>query len=124
MKVKNVRISIRGLREMAHDFAETMERVRRGEQVTPRREISFENIATLRKTLTEKRLELLQVIRQKQPSSVYGLAHLVNRDLKSVNTDLKGLVSLGLVELEANNEARKKVKPIVTYDKLNVEIEI
>ena len=124
MKIKNVRISVRGLREMGRDFAETMERVKRGEHVAPRRELSFETVDTLRKVITKRRLELLHMIAKKQPESVYELAHLVDRDLKSVNTDLKELVRLGLVDLERSEEARKKVKPIVTYDTLNIEIEV
>lgn len=124
MRIKNVRIVVRSLRDSLHIFADTIERVRKGEDVIPRRELAFEDVATMRKVFTEKRLELLNAIRIHQPDSVYALAHIVGRDIKSVNTDLKELVKRELVELEPNNESRKKVKPIVTYDKLNVEIEI
>ena len=124
MKVKNMRICIRSLRDSLQLFGEAYETLQRGEKVIPRHELAFPDAEALRTVLTNRRLELLHIIRRQSPPSVYALAHLVDRDLKSVNTDLRVLVNLGLVELEHIQEARKKVKPIVTYDKLNVEIQL
>ena len=124
MQVKNMRVCIRSLRDSLQIFGEAYEKLQRGEKVTPRHELAFPDTEALRKVLTSRRLELLHVIRRQNPSSVYELAHLVDRDLKSVNTDLRVLVDLGLIELELIQEKRKRVKPIVTYDKLNLEIEI
>lgn len=107
-----------------HEFAEAFSKVRKGGPIERRNELSFNSMETLRSILTEKRIELLKIIKQKQPNSIYELAHFVNRDLKSVNTDIKILSSLGLLSLEEVHDERKKIKPIVEFDTLQVEIAI
>lgn len=124
MKVKNIKLSIKDRKEVMKEFVQELAKARRGEKITPRHELSFQNIDTLRKVLTEKRLELLHAIKQHDPDSIYELAKIVKRDLKSVNTDIDVLADLGLVLLEIGEEQRKKTKPRVEFDKLNVEIAI
>ena len=87
-------------------------------KITVRRE----NINTFWDTVTDERIELLRVIKEKSPESMYELVKLVGRDLKSVNTDLHVLEEYWLVSLEKSKEGRAKVKPQVSFDKLNIEI--
>mgnify|MGYP001613649252 FL=1 len=122
MEVRNITIRIGGLKSALREAAEIMEKVKRGEKVTPKSSIGFESIDTLRKVLTQKRLELLRVIKEKSPESIYELAKVVDRDLKSVTTDVKVLEEYWLVSLEKSEEGRTKVKPEVSFDKLNIEI--
>lgn len=122
MKVRNVTIRVGGLRSALHEFAEVYEKAKKGEKVVPKSSIGFENIDTLRKVLTQKRLELLKVIREKSPDSIYELAKLVNRDLKSVATDVKVLKDYWLISLEKSKKGRSRVKPEIEFDKLNIEI--
>lgn len=122
MKVRNVTIRIGGLKSALREAAEVVEKVKRGEKVTPKSSIGFESIDTLRKVLTPKRLELLKVIKEKSPGSIYELAKIVDRDLKSVTTDVKVLEEYWLISLEKSEEGRAKVRPEVEFDKLNIEI--
>ncbi|HLC32207.1 MAG TPA: hypothetical protein VJJ82_00105 [Candidatus Nanoarchaeia archaeon] len=122
MKVKNIKLTIRKRNDALTAFAKKLEASRKGEQLNTYEEVSFQNIDTLRKILTERRVELLRAIKQRMPESIYELAKLVGRDLKSVNTDLKILVDLGLISLEKSREERKRTKPRVEFDRLNVEI--
>ncbi len=122
MKVKNIRITIKDRMQVLNEFAEALSKARKGEPIEKRNELSFRSMETLRSILTEKRIELLKTIKHKNPDSLYELAQLVNRDLKSVNTDIKVLSSLGLLSFEKEASGRKKMKPIVEFDKLNVEI--
>lgn len=124
MKVKNIKITIKSRQQVLHEFAEAFSKARKGGPIEKRNELSFNNMETLRSILTEKRIELLKIIKQTQPNSIYELAHFVNRDLKSVNTDIKVLSNLGLISLEEVHDKRKKMKPIVEFDKLCVEIAI
>ena len=100
MKLKNIKITIKDHGTVQKEFAEALGSAKKGEAVMPHYEVSFEDIDTLRKVLTEKRLELLHVIKQQQPESMYELAQLVSRDLKSVQDDLHLLEDLGLLSLE------------------------
>lgn len=124
MKVKNMKITIKGRQQVLREFAETYEKLRKGEKVKKREELSFNSMETLRSILTEKRIELMRIIKKRNPESIYELAKEADRDLKSVNTDIDLLKGLGLVTLEEINTGRKKMKPIVEFDRLNVEIAI
>ncbi|MFH1181892.1 MAG: ArsR family transcriptional regulator [Candidatus Woesearchaeota archaeon] len=122
MRVRNVVISVGGREQVFSKFAETYEKISKGEKVTSHFGVSFDNLNALRRTLTEKRLELLRAIKEKSPKSVYELAKLVSRDLKSVNTDLAALKEVGLVSLKKSYDERNRVMPRVQFDKLRVEI--
>lgn len=124
MRVKHVKLTIRCRREGLKKFAEALAKAKRKESVEKHEEVSFESIEALRKVLTEKRLELLHIIRKEKPKSLYELAKQANRDLKSVNTDIGVLASVGLVSLEEVYEERKKIRPFVEFDRLQVEIAI
>ena len=78
----------------------------------------------MRKILTPRRLELLHAIKEKNPQTVYELAHALRRDLKNTSDDLAILANIGLVELRKTTKGRKKVIPSVTVDKIQVEIAI
>lgn len=124
MKIKNIQLSVKERKPALNEFAEALAKARRGEREIPHEEVSFQNIDTLRRILTDKRMELLHVIRQHHPRSVYELAKIVNRDLKNVNEELQILVELGIVSLEHVDEGRERVVPRVEFDKMKVEIAI
>ena len=81
----------------------------------------LEALKEMRKILTEKRLELLKMIKDKKPASVYELAKMVGRDIKNVLEDLAYLQEIGLVEI---TETRNKKIPHVDYDKIAFEVAI
>ncbi|MBI2176689.1 hypothetical protein HYU40_05095 [Candidatus Woesearchaeota archaeon] len=124
MKASNIKVTIKSRAQVLQEFGEAFENLKKGEPVLYRNELSFGSLEALRKVLTEKRTELLKAIKEKSPESVYGLAKLVSRDLKSVSTDLKILKSLGLVSLAKSNEGRFRVRPEVLFDKLSIEIAV
>ena len=122
MKVKNVVIEVRSLKSALREFAEVYGKLKRGENVEPKFGIGFESVEGFRRVMTDKRMEVLKAIKEKSPDSIYELAGIVKRDLKSVNGDIKILKDLGLVSLEKERSVRKRVKPIVEFDRLNVGI--
>jgi len=122
VKVKNIKLGIRSL-EMAFDeWAETFEKAQKGKKVGKRRGVYFTSLEAMRKVLTEKRLQLLHVIKEQQPASVYELSKLVKRDIKNVNGDLELLRDIGLVSITKAREGRERVVPRVNYDKIQLEI--
>lgn len=103
---------------------EAMERITAGKPVQKIHDVNFTSYEAMRKILTPRRLELLHVIKEKNPQSIYELAQMLGRDLKNINDDLTTLVNIGLVELRKTTKGRKKVIPSVTIDKIQVEIAI
>ena len=124
MRVRNIKIGIKDLRAALDDARETMERIAAGKDIQKVHDITFTSYTAMRKILTPRRLELLHAVKEKNPHSVYELAHLLGRDLKNVNDDLAILANIGLVELRRTAKGRKKVVPWITVDKIQVEITI
>ena len=122
MKVKNIKLGIRSLDTAYAEWAETFEKVRKGRKVDKSQGIYFTSLEAIRKVLTEKRLELLRVIKEQEPDSVYELAKILKRDIKNVNDDLELLKDIGLVSITKAREGRGRVIPRVNYDKIQLEI--
>ena len=124
MRVKSVMLNIGARGKALKQFAETLARARKGLRVEKREALSFATLRAFRKALTEKRLKLLRAIKEQKPSSVYALAKLVQRDLKSVNTDLSILQKLGLVALQQSRDERHRTTPHLLFDRIRVEVEV
>ncbi|MBI4527721.1 MAG: hypothetical protein HY695_28325 [Deltaproteobacteria bacterium] len=122
MKVKNIKIGIRSHEAAFDEWASTFEKVQRGSKVARKQGIYFTDLEAMRKVLTEKRLELLHVIKEQQPDSVYELAKIVERDIKNVNDDLVLLKDIGLVSMTKSRKGRERLIPKVDYDKIRLEI--
>lgn len=95
-----------------------------GKKIKKSRGIYFENLATFRRALTEKRLEMLHVIKEKHPSSVYELAKTLDRDIKNVTVDLEYLKKIGLVRIKRSKEKRERVIPEVNYDAIKLLVTV
>jgi predicted transcriptional regulator len=124
MKVKKIDIGIKGLKESLKDFADTWKKLESGKRVKKEEGIYFDSIDTMRAVLTNKRLLILKVIRERKPASVYELAKILGRDIKNVNQDLKLLSDSGLVTLEKTETDKKRVVPHVDYAKILLEIPV
>ena len=124
MRIKKVKIGIKSFEDVLNNVKETMKKLERREKVKKERGIYFENLKAFRRALTEKRLEMLHVIKEKQPSSVYELAKILNRDIKNVTMDIEYLEQVGLVELKRTKEKRERIIPLVEYDKIDLEIAV
>jgi predicted transcriptional regulator len=124
VRVRNIKIGIKGLKTALDEAKETMEHISAGKAVQKVHDTNFTSYEAMRKVLTPRRLELLHIIKEKNPHSVYELARLVGRDLRNVNDDLAILTNIGLVELRGTKKGRKQVAPWVTVDKIQVEITV
>jgi predicted transcriptional regulator len=123
MKTKSITIKIQSLAEDLDDFVKVAHAIERGHPPKTLIDvISFSSLEVMRKVLTPKRLELLQVIRQERPASIYALAKTTGRDLRNVQDDVAMLARLGLVSLSRGKHARAGVSPRVGYDQLRLDI--
>ena len=76
---------------------DTWHKVEAGEGITPR--LSFGSIRDLFSAITEKRLELLRYVAERQATlNIRQLAQALGRDYKNVYTDVSDLEELGLIE--------------------------
>ncbi|WP_132061043.1 HVO_A0114 family putative DNA-binding protein [Halorussus amylolyticus] len=83
--------------------------------------INFQNPSDLRALLTDRRVELLRSIMAEQPDSIRQLAERLDRDVKTVHTDLGVLAEYDIVHFEQAGRAKR---PFVPYDTIEVSLEI
>jgi len=121
MKVKKVRIGIKSIEEALDDARETMEKLERGEKVKRETGVYFTSLEAFRKAVTPKRLELLHIVKTRNPSSINELARMAKRDIKNVADDVKYLEQIGLIE---KKEMDRKTKPVINYDRIALEIAV
>ena len=124
MNIKKIKIGIKSQQQALKEFETAYTAVQKGMKVKEPEGIYFENIKALRTFITPRRIELLSAIHRQKPESVYELAKLVKREVKSVMTDLTLLKSLGLLHLKKEKKEREHTKPFVDYDSLQVEIAV
>src|SRR3989338_1112813 len=123
MKVKNIAVEIKSLKDVLEAAARVMGDLSKGKHVKPKKGLSFGSVGSFREFITPKRIELLQVIKHKHPESIYELAKLTNREIKSVVVDIKILEKYGLMDTKkVHVKGGYKVRPIFDYDKLTVDI--
>lgn len=125
MKVKNIVVEVKPLENALKEAAGFMNKIKKNERVMPKNSVSFGSIESFREFFTPKRLELLHTIKQKQPESIYELAKLVKREIKSVIVDIGILEKYGLIDTKKiTNKAGLgyKIMPVFNFDKLRVDI--
>jgi len=66
----------------------------------------FQDLDTARSVLTEGRLSLLRLIREKKPDSVAELARFAKRDFRGVHVDVELLKDMGLVSAPKASRGR------------------
>jgi predicted transcriptional regulator len=85
----------------------------------------FSDISAIRKVLSNEKARILNVIKNKKPSSIYELAKKLNRTFKSVYQDVKLLERFGFIELiEEKNKNRARHRPKVLTDSITITIKL
>lgn len=85
----------------------------------------FEGIASLRSLLSNEKARMLNVIKTKEPGSIYELAKVLGRDFKAVNDDVKLLERFGFIDfIKEKTGKRERLKPVIIVDSINIEIVI
>jgi len=128
MKVKIVHINIQSEKDFEEKVKAHLSKIDRG--VFPAkavREISFTTLSAMRKSLTQKRLEVMHCIKHNHPKSIYELAGLLKRDIKNVRKDIQLLEQLDFIEVrkgKSKDSERQVAVPQVNFERINVDIAV
>ena len=122
MKVKRIKVGIKSWEENKKELREIFRRAEHKGQIPAEESLYFTDLATFRKCLTPKRLELLWIIADKHPQSVRELAALVKREPKNVSEDLEYLSQVGLVEFRPSAAHGNARAPVVPYDRVDLSL--
>lgn len=107
--MKTLEIKIRTPEQSDAAFLDVIRRIKAGEKLPTVKEpdVAFTSLEAVRALLTDKRMELLHLIRKHSPRSINQLATIAGRDFKNVHTDIMLLKEYGLVKLSKQKTAAK-----------------
>jgi predicted transcriptional regulator len=99
MAPKTIRVRIKSVDDALDDAIGAMRAIQAKTKVRKQKGEYFESLEAVRAALTETRLALLRLIRNRKPKSVAELARIAKRDFKAVYRDVEALRDLGLIEV-------------------------
>jgi predicted transcriptional regulator len=90
-----------------------------------KKEQDFSDIKLLRSLLSDEKARILYFLSTQEPFSIYDLAKKLKRDLKSVRKDLQVLERFGFIDFYSEKKGkRKRLKPVLVTDRLEIIIDI
>lgn len=122
--MKDIQIGIKSIDEGFKDLNRVFEAARTGKRFKPIEGTYFTSLEAARNFLTPKRIQLLTLIRERKPKSIYALAKLCNRGFATVFRDVSILERHGLLKLSRATSSRRSVRPIVSYGAIHLRIPI
>lgn len=105
-----------------HSKATTIKNLIRGitqEEVdVPNEALIFLDLHTLLQVVTEKRVEIIEIIAKHHPQSIQKIVNMTDRQKQAVDRDIKILEKYGIVELipEGRDKIPKLRKRIVVFN--------
>jgi len=85
----------------------------------------FSDLKLLRNLLTNEKGRILHILKSESPESIYQLAKILKRDLKSVRTDMKQLERFGFIDYVAKKKGKRiSHKPVLSVDKMEFILRI
>ena len=90
-----------------------------------KKDYNTKDLGLLRQLLSNEKARLLNVVKIKQPKSLYALAKILERDFKTVREDIILLKKFGFIELIAERTGKRIThKPIITANTVNIVVRI
>ena len=99
MALKTIRVRIKSVDEALDNAIGAMRAIQSKRRVRKRVGEYFESLNAVGAALTEKRIALLRLVRERAPASVAELARMAKRDSKTVYRDVEALRELGLITI-------------------------
>ena len=120
--MKTLEIQIKSREQADAEFIEAFKSAYSRKKGAAKLGIYFTSLKAVRTLLTDKRLELLHLIRRHSPRSINQLANIAGRDFKNVYTDIKLLKDYGLIQLSKQGKTSKTVGQTISvpYQAINI----
>lgn len=118
MTERIIHIHIETADQTMHRMLAVARRIDKGERKSFGEHLSFTTYEQFTAAFTEKRYELLSVLKSEGPSSIRALSKRLARDYKSVHGDVGRLMDIGLIEKREDGLIE------APYDKIISEINL
>ncbi len=92
--------------------------------IQPKNLIQFDSVTSFRGFMTLQKIEILLMISNVKPKSIYELAKLLDRSLGAVQKDCDMLARIGFIKLQKQKTGRGSIVPKLAfdYDKIVVKL--
>ncbi len=84
--------------------------------------IYFESIEGFRNFMTMQKVEILTVIYNCEPKTIYELTKIVDRDFAAVLRDCTGLKSTGFIDLKESKDAKGSKRPVLAFSYKRISV--
>ena len=112
-------VTVKTSSEFQDDVSDGIQTLKGDEAVDSTPTLSFTSYDDLMETLTPRVLDLIEAIRQEEPSSINETARVVDRDVKNVHEELSRLAQLGIIFFEEDGQSKR---PVVWFDELMINL--
>ena len=113
---KEIKLEVKDEIASAMEFVKAWHQAIKGKTIEPVERVYFLDVETMIRTLTSRRLDLLNALRKTGPTSVRAISQQLKRDYKNVYSDVKLLKQVGLIETD------KEELISVPWDRIAAEI--
>ncbi|MES2803712.1 MAG: hypothetical protein V4654_14565 [Bdellovibrionota bacterium] len=92
--------------------------------IQPKNVIQFDSVTSFRGFMTLQKIEILLMISNVKPKSIYELAKLLDRSLGAVQKDCDALARIRFIKLQKQKTGRGSITPKLAfdYDKIVVKL--
>ena len=120
--MKKLIISMKSTEDMFSDFKKVASQVKKGRSSkSTHYEIAFDNKKDF--NLFLRNLNLLSVILNSKPESIYELAKLADADFSKVKKVMAFFTDTGVVRIKEKKKGRRSTKqPIIDYDRIEFNL--
>jgi predicted transcriptional regulator len=105
--------------EFHNDVTDNIEALEEGTATESPPRLSFANYDDLMETLTPRVLDLIEAIRNENPSSINETADVVDRNIKNVHEELHRLAQYNIIFFEEDGQSKR---PVVWFDELVINL--
>ena len=112
-------VTVKSTSEFHDDVTDGIEALEQDDAVDTPPTLSFTSYDDLMETLTPRVLDLIEAIRQEEPSSINETARVVDRDVKNVHEELSRLAQLGIIFFEEDGQSKR---PVVWFNELVISL--
>lgn len=116
MNTKTLNIGVSTLDDGLAQFAKVWKDTSSGKRIKSYAGVGFATGVELLTTLTSRRFELINALKEKGPVSIYALAKHLGRNYSNVHSDIGKLLELGIVEKDAEGRV------FVPWDEIDVQL--
>lgn len=85
-------------------------------KIQPKNVVYFDSLASFRNFMTIQKIEILTLVAEEKPKSVYELSKMLNRSIAPVQKDCQMLEAAGFIVFEKEKGGRGAMAPKLTFN--------